>query len=118
MSTENDLYKLEEKLWTGNADDYRRHVDRECLTVFTEMAGVLDREKIAQSAGGGRKWSGLSIARKGFLEPADGFAMVSYEATAGRADGTPYKALVSSGYARHGQEWKLAFHQQTPLTPG
>ena len=82
------------------------------------MAGVLDREKIAQSAGGGRKWSGLSIARKGFLEPADGFAMVSYEATAGRADGTPYKALVSSGYARHGQEWKLAFHQQTPLTPG
>jgi hypothetical protein len=115
MSTENDLYKLEEKLWTGNADDYRRHVDDECLTVFTEMAGVLDREKIAQSAGDGRKWSGLQMARKGFLEPTDGFAMLSYEATAGRADGTPYKALVSSGYARHGRAWKLAFHQQTPL---
>ena len=41
--------------------------------------------------------------------------MLSYEATAGRADGTPYKALVSSGYARHGPEWKMAFHQQTPL---
>ena len=41
--------------------------------------------------------------------------MLSYEATAGRADGTPYKALVSSGYARHGRAWKLAFHQKTPL---
>ena len=41
--------------------------------------------------------------------------MLSYEATAGRADGTPYKALVSSGYARHRRAWKLAFQQQTPL---
>ena len=52
MSTENELYKLEEKLWTGNADDYRRHVDDECLTVFTEMAGVLPGEDRAI----GRRW--------------------------------------------------------------
>lgn len=114
MSTENDLYQLEEKLWTGNADDYRRHVDDECLTVFTRWRAFSTGRRSPNRpamAGNGR----ASIARKGFLELTDGFAMLSYEATAGRADGTPYKALVSSGYARHGREWKLAFHQQTPL---
>jgi hypothetical protein len=114
MSTENDLYKVEEKLWTGGSEDYRRHVDDTCLTVFTEMAGVLDKEKIAQSADE-RRWSGVKMARKGFIEPTDDTAILSYEASARRADGKPYNALVSSGYVRRGRDWKLTFHQQTPL---
>jgi hypothetical protein len=27
-----------------------------------------------------------------------------------------YRALVSSGYARRDDGWKMVFHQQTPLT--
>ena len=37
------------------------------------------------------------------------------EATERRADGKLCSALVSSGYVRRGQDWKMAFHQQTPL---
>jgi hypothetical protein len=43
-------------------------------------------------------------------------AVLSYEASAKRgASGEAYHALVSSGYVKRGGEWKLAFHQQTPL---
>ena len=115
MALEDDLYRIEQKLWIGTADDYRRNVDDRCLTVFTEMAGVMDREAIAQSAGGGRRWAELSLERKGFINPAPDSAMISYQTNARRAEGGRYRALVSSLYVRRGQDWKMAFHQQTPL---
>lgn len=32
-----------------------------------------------------------------------------------RANGELYHALVSTGYVRRGDGWKMAFHSQTPL---
>jgi len=41
---------------------------------------------------------------------------VIYKATARRAAGkAPYVARASSAYVCDGANWKLAFHQQTPL---
>jgi hypothetical protein len=55
------------------------------------------------------------MTRKGFIKPTEETATISYEASARRTDGKLYTALVSSGYVRRGQDWKMAFHQQTPL---
>ena len=44
-----------------------------------------------------------------------GLAILSYEARATRSNGEPYSALVSTGYARRDDGWKMMFHQQTPL---
>lgn len=79
------------------------------------MAALLDRERIARSAGVGRRWRNLSIARKAIIHPARTVAIICYEAAAERSDGSPYRALVSTGYVRRGPDWKMTFHQQTPL---
>lgn len=115
MILEDQLYDIERQFWTGEAEIYRAHVDEKCLTVFAEMAALLDREQIAQSAGEAGRWQDVAITRKGIIRPARTVAIISYEAAAKRRDGSPYRALVSSGYVRRGPDWKMTFHQQTPL---
>lgn len=85
-----------------------------CLTVFPEMTALLDREKIAQQVGDAR-WGNLVMTRKGYLSLSADFAIICYESSAKRGE-RGYRALVSSGYVRRGEDWKMAFHQQTPLT--
>ena len=117
MILEDRLYDIERQFWTGGGDVYRAHVDEKCLTVFAEMAALLDRERIAQSAGAGGRWQDVTIARKAIIRPAQTVAILCYEAAARRGDGSPYRALVSTGYVRRGPDWKMTFHQQTPLAP-
>jgi hypothetical protein len=115
-ATEKDLLALEKKFWTGNAQFYRDNVDDSALVAFTsDMAGVMSNEEIASSAGQGNQWKDLDIKLKGLIEPADDMAILSYEAHATRSNGEDYAALVSTGYARRDDGWKMVFHQQTPL---
>ena len=115
MTLEDQLYEIEKKFWTEGAAFYRAHTGDKCLTMFLEMAGLIDREKIAVAAGEGGRWKSIGIVRKGFVQPSDTVAIISYEAGAGRSDGKSYQALVSTAYARNGTDWKMIFHQQTPL---
>ena len=97
MALEQDLLRLEKGFWTEGGDYYRTHVDEECLLAFTEMAGVHSNEEI------------------GCVQLLDDAAVITYEVNATRSNGEPYKALVSTGYVKRDGEWKMAFHQQTPL---
>ena len=63
----------------------------------------------------GDRWRDLSMDVKGFLEPAPGVAIFTYQVRATRKTGEPYAAVVSSGYVKRNGAWKMAFHQQTPL---
>lgn len=112
---EQDLVALERQFWNGDAAFYRKHLDEKCLTVFEEMAGVFDKDDVAQQAGTGNRWRIQQIQTKGFLQPTDDTAIVSCEVHAKRGTGEPYHALTSSGYIRRHGEWKMTFHQQTPL---
>ena len=116
MSVESELFALERKFWTGDADHYRSNLDDRCLVVFTQMSGVMSKEQVASTVEGGRRWRELQIEPKGFLQLGSDLALLSYEANAQRENGERYKALVSSGYAKRDGAWKMAFHQQTPLT--
>jgi hypothetical protein len=58
---------------------------------------------------------GRALRRRHALS-GDRAAVVSYKATAKRADGgEPYVVRASSAYVRDGAAWKLAIHQQTPI---
>jgi hypothetical protein len=116
MSLRKDLLALEKKFWSGDAGFYRNNLDDECLTVFTKTAGVQSKDAIADMVkDDSQRWQDLKIDEKGLVEPTRDVAILSYEASARRGD-ERYKALVSSGYVRRNGAWKLAFHQQTPLT--
>lgn len=115
MTLRDDLLAMERKLWSGGKAEYRRTLDDDCLIAFTEMAGVSSRDTIADQADGNR-WHGLDIEVEGFLQPTDDVALLTYRANAVRGQDEPYTARVSSGYVKRGHDWKMMFHQQTPLT--
>ena len=85
------------------------------MVVFTEMAGLKTREEVASMISEPQRWKDLKLADKQVMNLANDAALLSYRASARRADGEPYEALVSSAYVKENGRWKMAFHQQTPL---
>ncbi len=114
MSLRDTLLAKEQRLWSGGRSDYRRTLDDDCLIAFAEAAGVTSRDVIADQADGDR-WHDLEIEVEGLLQPTEDVVLMTYHATAVRADQEPYEARVSSGYVRRDGDWKMMFHQQTPL---
>ena len=115
MSIQDDLLKIERGFWNSGADFYRQQLDDACITVFTEMAGAFKRDEVARMITDADRWRDIDFDVKGFLEPAPGFAILSYAVKATRKNGAPYAAVVSSGYVMRNSAWKMVFHQQTPL---
>ncbi len=113
---EDYLFGMEEKFWTEGADYYRRNLAHAAIMVFPDPAGVLVKDDIADSLEGAARWSDVALEEHRLLELNDAAAVVTYKATARRPDAAkPYVARASSTYVRDGGDWKLAFHQQTPL---
>lgn len=113
---EDHLFSIEEKFWTQGADYYRRHLADSAIMVFPEPAGVLVEDAIVSSVAEQQRWSRIELEEHRLLELGDGSAVVTYKATARRGSGKRYVTRASSAYVRDGEEWKLAFHQQTPVT--
>lgn len=114
MSVQEELLGLDGALWSGGADDYREIVDEDCLVAFTQMAGVCSREEVASTVDGSQRWKNIELEPEGVITPTDDVAILTYRASADRGDDT-YRALVSSGYVKRDGDWKLMFHQHTPL---
>jgi hypothetical protein len=111
-----ELLVLERAFWTGDAAFFEENTDSECLVAFSpDMAGVMGNKDLADTAKDGNRWKALEIELKGTLQPSNDVAMLTYEARATRANGEAYAALVSTGYVRRGGNWRMMFHQQTPL---
>jgi hypothetical protein len=117
MPVKEQLLALETQFWTAGAEFYRSHVDGQCLLAFAEMAGLMSNRQVAATVTDGPRWTDLAVEEVGFLQLADDVALLTYRASARRAGGDPYRAVVSSAYVRRDGAWKLAFHQQTPLQP-
>lgn len=116
LKLEDHLFSLEEKFWTAGADYYQRNLAYAAIMVFPDPAGVLVRDEIASTLERNPRWSKVVLEEHRLLELGDDAAVVTYKATARRADGgEPYLARASSAYVRDGAAWKLAFHQQTPV---
>lgn len=112
-----NVLAIERGFWTGDAEFYRQHLDDVCLTAFAEMAGTYRSDEIAGMITEPDRWRDIDIDPKGFLEPAPGFAVLTYEVRATRRNGEPYAAVVSSGYVMRNGRWRMVLHQQTKLPP-
>lgn len=116
MSLQNELISIEQKLWTGGPETYRKNLDDNCLIAFTKMAGLLSRDTVASTVEGADRWRDLDVQVEGVVQPTPDVALLTYRASAVRGEGDRYEALVSSAYVRRDGAWKMIFHQQTPLT--
>lgn len=117
MSLEQELLALEERFWraAGDPEFYREHLAEEALMVFPAPFGVFDREAILESVEGAQPWVDVRIedAYVVRLGPA---AILAYRAAARHENGEPYSTYAGSVYVEDGGRWKLAFHQQTPIS--
>lgn len=114
MVNSQDLLQLEKGFWTEDDQYYRAHVDDACLLAFSEMAGVHSNQDIADMRGPSN-WKNVDLREKGSVELSDEAVLITYEVSAQRKSGQPYRAVVTSGYVKREGAWKMAFHQQTPL---
>ncbi len=85
------------------------------LPTSSALAGVFSKEDVAQQAGNPKRWRVQQIQPKGFIQPTDDTAIVTCVVYAKRETGEAHHTLTSSGYIRRHGEWKMTFHQQTPL---
>jgi hypothetical protein len=109
-----ELLAIEKDFWTGGEAYYREHVDKECLVAFPDMAGAMGNAEIAATAKEGRRWRDLNIDAVDAVKPNSDVVIITYNVKATKADGEPYAALVSTGYVRRSDGWKMMFHAQTP----
>jgi hypothetical protein len=118
MASEKDLLEIEKGFWTLGEAYFKAHVDKNCLVAFPDMAGAMSNADLAATAKNLNRWRDLRMDMKGMVEPGSDVVMLSYEAHATRESGEPYAALVSTGYVRRADGWKMMFHSQTPLDNG
>lgn len=111
------LLELERRLWNADEAVYENVLAANAVMVFPEPTGVLDRAAVLESLGDGDRWSSLDVSDVRSLSVDDDVTQVVYEAVAERsADGSEYRALVTSTYHRQDGEWRLVSHQQTPVS--
>lgn len=115
LASKDELLALEKGFWTGDEAFYKANADKECLVAFPEMAMAMSNADLAATAKKPNRWKDLEIEPKGFVEPGSDIVLLTYEARATRSTGEPYAALVSTGYVRRADGWKMMFHSQAPL---
>lgn len=119
MSLEKALISLEEQFWKGDSIFYKQNLAENCLMVFPEPVGLLDKEHTIRAISGGQRWAAVDLLEPQVVRLGESAAILTYKAVAEReGESTTYSARTTSSYARENGAWKLAFHQQTPIING
>jgi hypothetical protein len=114
-----DLYKIERALWTNDPKIYHDSLRPDALLLFQET-GLITRDTavaaIRQENRENRRWAEVKFSDQRILSPTQDTRVLIYEAAARwNYEQDTITLLCSSVYALHSGEWKLVFHQQTPL---
>ena len=115
--TDEELVALERAGWDAlcspqGADHYREHLADGALMAFP--FGVLDRAQALEAIASAPPWSSYAMTGPRVVRLGEDAAVVVYAVTAQRAGSPPFTAVLSSTFVRHGEQWRLAFHQQSP----
>lgn len=109
------VWAFEESLWTGDADQYRKLIDQECLMVVPEQPYVLQGDAAVEAVADTPRWTSVKIADGRIVRPQEGLIVVAYAVSASRGEGDAYEAHCTSTYRRLSEdEWRVVQHQQTP----
>jgi Domain of unknown function (DUF4440) len=113
-----ELLSIERTLWGNNPRVYHETYEPNAILIFPGI-GRIDRENavaaIQKENADGRAWADVKLADAlgRWLTP-DVVALVTYDATARWNDeAVASRAHCATVYVRHGDTWRVAFHQQT-----
>jgi hypothetical protein len=117
MIATEQVVSLEKALWTNDPGIYKATLLPDAAVVFAET-GLISRdqavEAIEQENAEGRRWAEVTFADVRVSPLGADAVLLHYRVTARwEHEDAPIAVLASSVYVRRGNEWKLAFHQQT-----
>lgn len=114
MSTDSDLWQLEEKFWLGGGETFHSTMADGAIIVFAYPAGILQGDSARQGVTAQPKWRSVVMIDRTVNLRGD-VAVLAYRAEAERPDAPILKALCASTYLRDDGGWRLMSHQQTPV---
>jgi hypothetical protein len=106
-----ELLPLERALAAGGGDAYRARLAADAILVVPGQ--VLDRDAAIAAMDASTGWDAFAMEGPRALPLGDGAALLTYTFT-GRRGELEYRAVLASAYRRE-DDWRLVFHQQTPL---
>lgn len=110
---EQRLFAIERELAGGDGETYGRHLREDAVVIVPGES--LDREGTIAAIDRAGGWDAFEITDQRAVQLGEDAALLTYRFGGARGD-FHYAATLSSAYVRgRDGEWKLAFHQQTPL---
>lgn len=113
------LYEIERSLWTNEPTVYHDRLRDDALLVFQET-GVIGRDTavaaILEENRQHRRWAEVRFSDQSVVALTSDTRILVYKATARwNYAHDPITVLCSSIYALDAGQWRLVFHQQTPI---
>ena len=119
MDYTDELIKLEKRGWQalstgGDAAKafYDAVLAEDAVMIFPGGMLIKGKARILESMAG-PPWQWFELTDPQVFALSDDTYAVAYKVSAQRAGGEVYHALISSIYARAGEDWQLVLHQQS-----
>ncbi len=116
---EHELLELEERGWRALATEgdagrnfYAAILREDAVMLFPGGMRIVGRDRILESLAA-QPWESFRIEEPEVVSLSGDAAVLTYSVSAQRKDSPPYRALISSTYARDKGPWQLVVHQQT-----
>ncbi|GLS42855.1 DUF4440 domain-containing protein [Methylobacterium brachythecii] len=107
------VWSFEKSLWLGDAENYRKLIDEECLMVLPQPPFVLSGKQAIEAVANTPRWIDVELSNRQVARPEEGLIVIAYHARASREDET-YEAHCTSTLRRLShEEWRVVQHQQT-----
>jgi hypothetical protein len=108
------IWAFEESLWTGDAENYRKLVDDECVMVLPEAPYVFTGQQATEAVVETPRWSKVTFSEQQVMRPQEGLLVIAYKAAAEREGTDTYSAFCTTTMRRlEHDEWRVVQHQQT-----
>jgi hypothetical protein len=111
------VWEFERSLWVGDADQYDRLIDEQCLMVLPDRLHVFTGQQAIAAVQATPRWSEVDFSAQQVCRPQEGLIVLAYKAAAHREDQS-YIAFCTTTIRRLAHdEWRVVQHQQTvPMT--
>lgn len=109
------IWGFEESLWLGDAENYRKLIDPECVMVLPSEPHVLTAEAAVAAVAATPRWAEVAFTERKVQRPEEGLIVIAYRAEASRDGGEAYAAWCTTTLRRRGYEdWLVVQHAQLP----
>lgn len=118
MDWQATLLERERGFWAaaGDPEFYRDNLAQEALMVFPAPYGIMEREPTLEAVRTAQPWTRYDFSETTYARFGTSAAVICYRVSAARATGADYDAYISSVYVQESGAWRLALHQQTPIS--